>query len=78
RMDNNTIIGDLVLADLPPRPRGETAIEVTFSLDASGILQVRARDAETGREQSASLDLVGGMAEEDVAGARERIAALRR
>ena len=78
RLDNNTVIGDLVLANLPPRPRGETSIEVTFSLDASGILQVRARDAATGREQSAALDLVGGMAQQDVAVSRDRIAALRR
>lgn len=78
RMDNNTVIGDLILNNLPLRPRGETSIEVTFELDASGILQVRARDAETGREQSASLDLVGGMATQEVAASRDRIAALRR
>ncbi|MDQ3338586.1 MAG: Hsp70 family protein [Myxococcota bacterium] len=78
RMDNNTVIGDLILNNLPPRPRGETSIEVTFELDASGILQVRARDPETGREQSAALDLVGGMAQQDVAASRDRIAALRR
>jgi molecular chaperone DnaK len=78
RMDNNTVIGDLILTNLPPRPRGETAIEVTFHLDASGILQVRARDAQTGHEQSASLDLVGGMAQQDVAASRDRLAQLRR
>ena len=78
RLDNNTVIGDLVLANLPPRPRGETSIEVTFSLDASGILQVKARDAQTGREQIASLDLVGGMPQQEVAASRDRIAALRR
>jgi molecular chaperone DnaK len=78
RLDNNTVIGDLILADLPRRPRGETSIEVTFELDASGILHVRARDPETGREQRASLDLVGGMQQEDITGARDRIAALRR
>jgi len=76
RLDNNVVIGDLVLQDLPPRPRGETSIEVTFSVDASGILQVRARDAMTGREQRASLDLVGGM--QDVAASRDRIQQLRR
>ncbi len=78
RMDNNMIIGDLILSNLPPRPRGETSIEVTFSLDVSGILQVCARDAQTGREQMASLDLVGGMQQQDVAASRDRIAALRR
>jgi molecular chaperone DnaK len=78
RMDNNTIIGDLILDNLPRRPRGETSIEVTFHLDVSGILQVRARDAQTGAEQNATLDLVGGIAQQNVAASRDRIAALRR
>jgi molecular chaperone DnaK len=78
RLDNNTVIGDLILQNLPPRPRGETSIEVTFSLDASGILHVRARDAQTGAEQRATLDLVGGVAQEDVATSRDRLQQLRR
>ena len=78
RIDNNTVIGDLVLSNLPRRSRGETSIEVTFQLDANGILNVLARDAETGREQSASLDLVGGMQQQDVAASRDRLQALRR
>ena len=78
RIDNNTVIGDLVLQNLPKRPRGETAIEVTFQLDASGILQVRARDSQTGREQRASLDLVGNLPQQDVSAARDRVAGLRR
>jgi molecular chaperone DnaK len=77
-MDNNMIIGDLVLQGLPRRPRGETSIEVTFQLDANGILLVRARDAQTGTEQRASLNLVGAMPQQDVSEARERIQALRR
>ncbi len=78
RMDNNTIIGDLRLEGLPARPRGETSIEVTFALDASGILQVKARDALTGLEQHARLELVGGVQEQDVSSARERMQQLRR
>ena len=78
RLDNNVVIGDLLLDDLPPRPRGETSIEVTFALDASGILQVRARDPQTGREQRASLDIVGTIQEQDVTAAREKLQALRR
>jgi molecular chaperone DnaK len=78
RLDNNTVIGELLLSNLPPRPRGETSIEVTFALDASGILQVRAKDAQTGREQRASLDIVGSLQQEDVEAAREKLAALRR
>ncbi len=78
RLDDNVVIGDLRLENLPPRPRGETSIEVTFQLDASGILQVRARDAQTGAEQRASLDVVGTMAEGDVAASRDRLQQLRR
>jgi molecular chaperone DnaK len=78
RLDKNTVIGDLVLQNLPPRPRGETSIEVTFSLDASGVLNVRARDALTGAEQRATLALVGGVAQEDVAASRDRLERLRR
>jgi molecular chaperone DnaK len=78
RLDNNTVIGDLVLQGLPPRPRGDTSIEVTFALDASGVLQVRALDAQTGAEQRATLSLVGGVAQEDVAASRDRLQQLRR
>ena len=78
KLVNNVVIGDLVLEGLPPRPRGETSIEVTFALDASGILQVRARDAQTGREQRASLDIVGTIQQQDVEAAREKLQALRR
>ena len=78
RLDKNTVIGDLILQNLLPRPRGETSIEVTFVLDASGILQVHARDAQTGTEQRAALDLVGSVPQEDVAVARDRIQQLRR
>jgi len=78
RMDNNTVIADLRLDNLPRRPRGETSIEVTFLLDANGILQIHARDPQTGREQRASLDIVGSIAQEDVSSAREKLQALRR
>ncbi len=78
RLDSNVVIGDLTLQGLTARPRGETSIEVTFQLDASGILNVRARDASTGKEQRASLDLVGAMPQADVDASRERVQALRR
>lgn len=78
RLDQNMVIGDLVLQNLPRRPRGETSIEVTFHLDANGILQVRARDSQTGVETRASLDLVGAMPQQEVDASRERLQALRR
>ena len=78
RMAQNTVIADLRLERLPRRPRGETSIEVTFMLDANGILQVHARDAQTGQEQRASLDIIGTIPQEDVSASRERLQALRR
>ncbi len=78
RLDNNVVIGDLTLSGLLPKPRGETSLEVTFALDASGILQIRAREALTGREQRATLDLVGAMPEAEVIASRERLQRLRK
>jgi molecular chaperone DnaK len=59
RFDQNTYLGEVELSGLPAAPRGETRIEVTFVIDADGILDVRARDQKTGREQTARLHLVG-------------------
>ena len=78
RIDDNVVLGDLRLEGLPKRPRGETSIEVTFEMDASGILNVRARDVLTNREQSASLDVVGTLPAEDIAAAQERLKRLTR
>ena len=55
----NTALGELELSGLRKARRGEVAIEVTFELDADGILQVRARDVETGRQTGAQMRLVG-------------------
>ena len=51
---------------------------MTFALDASGILVVSAKDAQTGKEQRASLDIVGTLPQGGVAAARERVQQLRR
>jgi molecular chaperone DnaK len=77
RIDENLLLGDLVLEGLEPRPRGETTIEVTFAIDASGILQVRARDARTGQERRASLDVHGAQSPAEVDAARTRLRELR-
>jgi molecular chaperone DnaK len=78
RIDDNVILGDLVLEGLPSRPRGQTKIEVTFALDASGILNVRARDAQTGQEQRVSVDVLGAQSQEEIDAARERFEQRRR
>ena len=78
RIEENVVLGDLVLDNLEARPRGETAIEVTFAIDASGILRVKARDARTGQEQRASLEVLGAQSPEEVAAAANRLRELRR
>jgi len=55
----NTMLGELELSGLRAARRGEVVIEVTFELDADGILQVRARDLETSRQTEARMRLVG-------------------
>jgi molecular chaperone DnaK len=55
----NTMLGELELSGLRAARRGEVVIEVTFELDADGILQVRARDVETSRQTEARMRLVG-------------------
>jgi molecular chaperone DnaK len=77
RIDENLVVGELVLDGLEARPRGETTIEVTFAIDASGILQVRARDARTGQERRASLDVLGAQSADEVDAARNRLQQLR-
>jgi molecular chaperone DnaK len=59
RFEENTFLGEVELSGLPAAPRGETRIAVTFVIDPDGILDVRARDVKTGREQTARLQLVG-------------------
>jgi molecular chaperone DnaK len=59
RFDSNHFLGLLHLEGLKPAPRGATRIEVTFLLDADGILQVAARDAGTGRQEQARLRVQG-------------------
>ncbi len=59
KFTDNEPLGTLVLEELTSKKRGELTIEVTFRVDPDGILHVRARDAESGAEQRASLSVVG-------------------
>src|SRR5690349_22769237 len=58
RSQENEPLGTLVLEEIPPKPRGESKIEVSFRVDADGILHVRAADAETGIHQEAHLQVL--------------------
>jgi len=73
RFAENTHLGDLELSGLRPARRGEVKIAVTFELDADGILNVRARDQDTGRETTATMRLLGMNTDaEDVRAMAER------
>lgn len=63
---NNKTIGRFELADIPPAPRGVPQIEVTFDLDANGILSVSAKDLGTGKEQSIRITASSGLSEEEI------------
>jgi molecular chaperone DnaK len=63
---NNKTIGRFELTDIPPAPRGVPQIEVTFDLDANGILHVSAKDLGTGKEQSIRITASSGLSEEEI------------
>lgn len=63
--DNKTI-GKFQLADLPPAPRGVPQIEVSFDIDANGILNVAAKDLGTGKEQKITITASSGLSKEEV------------
>ncbi|AEL26398.1 molecular chaperone DnaK [Cyclobacterium marinum] len=63
--DNRTI-GRFQLSDIPPSPRGVPQIEVTFDIDANGILNVSAKDKGTGKEQKIKIEASSGLTEEEI------------
>jgi molecular chaperone DnaK len=62
----NKSLGRFDLADIPPSPRGMPQIEVTFDLDANGILNVSAKDKATGKEQSSRITASGGLSDDEI------------
>ncbi len=62
----NKSLGKFDLSDIPPAPRGMPQIEVSFDIDANGILNVSAKDKATGKEQSIVIKASSGLAEEEV------------
>ncbi len=63
--DNKTL-GRFILDGIPPAPRGVPQIEVTFDIDANGILNVSAKDKATGREQSITITASSGLTEQEI------------
>ncbi|MDX1457873.1 MAG: molecular chaperone DnaK [Marinobacter sp.] len=62
----NKSLGRFDLADIPPAPRGVPQIEVTFDIDANGILHVSAKDKATGKEQSIVIKASSGLSEDEI------------
>jgi molecular chaperone DnaK len=64
---DNQKLGDFTLAGIPPASRGVPQIEVTFDIDANGIVKVGARDKGTGKEQTIQITSSGGLSKDDIA-----------
>lgn len=63
---NNKLLGNFDLAGIPPAPRGVPQVEVTFDIDANGIVNVSAKDKGTGKEQQIRIQASGGLSDADI------------
>jgi molecular chaperone DnaK len=62
----NDLLGEFVLSGIRPARKGEPEIEVSFDIDANGIVSVSARDLATGKEQSITVNATGTLSEEEI------------
>ena len=65
--EDNRLLDQFTLDGIPPAPRGVPQVEVTFDLDVNGILNVSAKDKNTGKEQTVKIEQSGGLSEEEIA-----------
>src|SRR5690606_2152055 len=63
---DNKLLGQFDLVGIPPAPRGMPQIEVTFDIDANGIVNVSAKDKATGKEQAIRIQASGGLSDKDI------------
>jgi len=63
---DNKLLGQFDLVGIPPSPRGMPQIEVTFDIDANGIVNVSAKDKSTGKEQQIRIQASGGLSDDDI------------
>ncbi|MBP7685739.1 MAG: Hsp70 family protein, partial [Deltaproteobacteria bacterium] len=66
RAEENELLGEFVLTGLRRAPAGEVEVDVTFEINADGIVSVHARDIETGKEQSITVTATSGLTKEEV------------
>jgi molecular chaperone DnaK len=62
----NDLLGEFVLSGIRPAPKGEPEIEVSFDIDANGIVSVSARDLATGKEQSITVSSTGTLSDTEI------------
>ena len=65
-VSDNKLLGQFDLSGIPPAPRGVPQIEVTFDIDANGIVHVNAKDKSTGKDHSVTIQSSGGLSKEEV------------
>merc|ERR1712025_101207 len=63
---DNKLLGNFILSGIPPMPRGQPQIEVTFDIDANGIVNVAAKDKGTGKEQNIVIQSSGGLSKDQI------------
>ena len=63
---DNKVLGNFELVGIAPAPRGVPQIEVTFDIDANGIVNVSAKDKGTGKEQKIQIQASGGLSEDEI------------
>jgi molecular chaperone DnaK len=73
--DENELLGEFLLAGIRPAPAAEPEIEVKFDIDANGIVQVSAKDLETGQQQSITVTMSSGLTADEVERMRKKAAA---
>lgn len=73
--NQNRTVGRFILGDIPPAPRGVPQIEVSFDMDANGILNVSAKDKGTGKEQTIKIEASTGLSKEEIAKMKAEAAA---
>jgi molecular chaperone DnaK len=66
KAEENELLGEFILTGLRPAPRGEVEIEVTFEINADGIVSVNAKDLETGQQQAITVTATSGLTEDEI------------
>ena len=66
RIEENLVLGEVALANLRPAPRGDVRVEVNFEIDTDGIVEVAARDVDTGQQAQTKVTVFGGLGEDEV------------